>query len=517
MKAGFKNFLDVIRKKYLLIIIFIIVLELRLFFAFQTSEFSDDNAYLVLRNVENIKQTGLPIFNDDLSYHSDNVVASPVFYYLIAFFNTFIPLTWVAKILPNLLASTIVFVVYLLGMKLTRDRNASLFAAFLSGFVPIFFIETINSVSVFSLVIPLVLYGFYSFIMIGSDDSYIYHFIVTIAILSFTHPSVFIVLFGLFVYMIMMKSESIDTKHVELEVIIVSAFFVLWSQFLIYKEAFLELGLNVIWQNLPQELLAKYFTQIDILSGIFLIGTIPVYFGVHTLYQYILEKKSRYMFFFVSYVLPIFFLLWFKLITPTIGLIFIGAILVVIASVYFHEYMIFWSKSKLAKFKGLIVTGIIIAFAITTFVPTISQSWEKINEVPSDALIESLETLKQVSKTDGIVLAPLERSHLVQFYSDRRTYLDEDFLLIPEVNQKFADYSKIYTSIYETDALRLLTKYNIKYILFTPELKREFQIEKIAYVNDENCFDLFFSKDDVELYEVLCTLVDNTEFVGDNN
>lgn len=506
MKPAFRKFLEVIRKRYLLPIMFFVVLELRLFFAFQTMEFSDDSAYETLRQIENIKETGLPIFNDKLSYYPENTLHSPIFHYVLAFFNLFLPVRIVAKIIPNIFASLIVFVVYLIGYKLTRDINASLFSAFLSGFVPIFFIETINSVSVYSMVVPLVLYGFYSFFMISTNDKYIFHFILTIAILSFTHASVFIVLFALVLYVILMRSESIETKHVEIEVIIVSAFLVLWSQFLIYKNAFLTYGLDVIRQNVPSQLLSSIFSRIDLLSAIYLIGTIPVFFGVHTLYQYILEKKSRYMFFFLSYALPIFFLLWFKLITPTTGLIFLGVVLVVIASKYFHEYMIYIDKSKFARYKLLIISLMIFAFGVTTFLPTITLSWEKIYDAPQEDFIIALEHINEISERKAIVLSSIREAQAVRFYAQRKTFLDMNFLSVPEVDEKLEDYEEMYSTSYEIDALRLLNKYNINYILFTPSNREELNIDKIAYVSDESCFDNIFNKNGIEIYQVLCKI-----------
>ena len=42
-----------------LMLIFLIVLGLRLFIAFQEREFSDDKAYFTLRQIEYIKDTGI--------------------------------------------------------------------------------------------------------------------------------------------------------------------------------------------------------------------------------------------------------------------------------------------------------------------------------------------------------------------------------------------------------------------------------------------------------------------------
>src|SRR3989344_8310215 len=88
-----------------LMLIFLIVLGLRLFIAFQEREFSDDKAYFTLRQIEYIKDTGILISYDELSYGGRKQVESLFFYYLLAFFNLFIPANLVGKIIPNVLAS----------------------------------------------------------------------------------------------------------------------------------------------------------------------------------------------------------------------------------------------------------------------------------------------------------------------------------------------------------------------------------------------------------------------------
>ena len=91
-----------------LYIIFLLVLVFRLFFAFQSEEFNDDNAYFTLRNVESIQQTGKPLFNDELSYGGRQTVFLPLYYYILAaFYSVFGELTF--KIITSILFSSLIF------------------------------------------------------------------------------------------------------------------------------------------------------------------------------------------------------------------------------------------------------------------------------------------------------------------------------------------------------------------------------------------------------------------------
>ena len=98
-----------LKKEYIwLALIFSLVLGMRLYFAFQAPYFSED-AYFNIRQVEHIRETGLPLFKDDLSYSGRNFLFQPFFQYILAFFNLFMPLNLVCKLLPNIFASCLFY------------------------------------------------------------------------------------------------------------------------------------------------------------------------------------------------------------------------------------------------------------------------------------------------------------------------------------------------------------------------------------------------------------------------
>ena len=88
--------------KYWLLAIFIITLTVRLVLAFTSPNLTYES-YFHLRQVEQITETGLPQYQDNLSYGGREIIFPPAFHYLAAFFNLFLPLGFVAKLLPNIL------------------------------------------------------------------------------------------------------------------------------------------------------------------------------------------------------------------------------------------------------------------------------------------------------------------------------------------------------------------------------------------------------------------------------
>ena len=87
----------------------------RLYFSFGTPNYSSDQAYFNIRQIEHIQQTSKPLYEDELSFSGRNLVFPPLFGYLLAFAGIIFPISFTAKFFPNFFASGLVFVVYLIA------------------------------------------------------------------------------------------------------------------------------------------------------------------------------------------------------------------------------------------------------------------------------------------------------------------------------------------------------------------------------------------------------------------
>ena len=76
--------------------------------------------------------------------------------------------------------------------------------------------------------------------------------------------------------------------------IIFTSIYLIWAQFLIYKNLFLNFGPDVIYQNIPNSLIENYFIDTSLRSMIFEIGFIPLVFGIFIIYFFIF-KKQRFL------------------------------------------------------------------------------------------------------------------------------------------------------------------------------------------------------------------------------
>src|SRR3989344_738517 len=134
-----------------------------LILTFMVPEFTYES-YFHLRQVEHILETGLPFYQDPLSYGGRELAFLPFFHYLAALFSLFLPVNLVAKVLPNLLTALLVPITYLISKKITAHEVGSLIAAFITGFLPILYFT--NGFVVNTLFLPLIFIVLYLYLHI---------------------------------------------------------------------------------------------------------------------------------------------------------------------------------------------------------------------------------------------------------------------------------------------------------------------------------------------------------------
>lgn len=487
----------------ILILIFIIALSFRLFFAFQTPNL-DYSGYFNYIQIDHISKTGFPLMHDPLSQGGRTFIFSPVFHYIFAGLILLLPDILVLKIIPNIFASSLIFIVFLISKKLTKDINVSLLTSFVSAFIPIFFAETVNSLSIYSLILPLIFLMVYLFLDINKKKNIIL-FIILLLILTFLHPSSFLLIFGLLVYLLITKLENIRQSRAEIELVLFSTFFVLWAQFLIYKNAFLSHGPLMIWQNLPLGMLSKFFIQINITNALINIGFIPLIYGVYTTYKYAFREKDKDMYLIISLVLSASILLWLKLLELKIGLSFLGILLVLLFAKFYKSNIVSIKKSKFSRYTKQLFALFIVLFIITSVIPSYTAAKDKIISSPSKEETEALLWLKENSDKDSTILGSVNQGFFIENFAERKTVIDSNFLLTKNPSQKYYDVERIYKTQYKTEAVNLLNKYNIDYIFISKNTLNEFNIKEVRYISDEECFIPIFVKD-VKIYKSVCII-----------
>jgi len=487
----------------LLILIFIFTLTARLYFSFSVPNYSSDDAYFNVRQIEYIQETSKPLYDDSLSFSGRSFVSPPLFGYILAFIGLVFPINFTAKFFPNLFAASLVFFTYLIARRISKNSNIALLTAFISSFVPIFFQQTFNNISVYSLVMPLFFLLLYSFMNL-KKKKWAYCYIVTIILLTLIHPSVILFIIGQWFYLLLVRVEGLKIDKAEAEMVIFSTFFVLLSQFIMFKKIFLFHGPLVIWQNIPKELLSNYFSQISVLQAVYYIGIIPAFCGVYIIYRYIFKEKQQDIYLLIGFIFSVVLLLWLRLIQLRIGLMFLGVIMLLLFAKFCKLFLEYIKRTKVSKFSFFFGILLVVFFIITSIIPSFSLANTTIHTSVTDSEIKALEWIKKNTPEDSVILGAVYEGNLITAIAQRKNVIDSNFLFIGDAEQRLSDVNRAYTTFSMTGAIDLLNKYDVNYIYFSPKAKKAYGIDSISYVENE-CFSKVYSNG-VVIYKSICRM-----------
>ncbi len=481
-----------INSKLILTVIFLLTLFFRLYISFTNSSFSNDDSYFNLRLTHHIINTKTPLTYDDLSYGGRKIIYPQVFNYFLAAFS-FIP--GYEKIIPALLSSLIVIIVYLISKKISENDIAALFAALFAAFIPIEIKTTINQISVYSLVIPIILLMILSILNL-EKKKYFVLFIILSFLLPLIHPISILFLFSLIFYLILLNTESININKLKKEALSFSLFVIAIINFFLYKNALLRYGTNLIWQNIPSNLFSTYFQTFNILEALYLIGVLPLIFGVIGIYFGLFKKKESNIILLSSFILSTLLLMSLKLINMQIGILFISLPLVIASSKSLSNIYYYFSLTKFLKFKKYFN---IILFVLTISLLVIPSVLLAISLPNYNPEIKVFSWFKDNTPENSVALVPFDLGNLLTYFGERKNVADDNFLLAPNVKERLDDIDLIYKSAFQFKRIELIKKYNINYVYFPDNLVEKYGVNK-NQIKEDNCFKII--REDV--YEFKC-------------
>lgn len=485
---------------YLLFTILLLTLVARLVLAFIIPNFTYDS-YYNLRQVEHITKEGIPLYQDELSYGGRTLRILSFFYYFMAFFDLFLPLELAAKIIPNLLIASLTLIIFLISKKITNDDTASLYSALIAGFLPLLF--STNAFMIETLFLPLLFLNIYAFLNIN-DKKYVYIYIITFLLLCLTSSATIILLMGFGIYLLLLKVEGKKICRDELELIIFSLFFFLWSQSLFFKNLLLQEGISFIWQNVPSNIIMQYFPKMTLVQAIIAVSVIPFLAGIYVVYRSLFQLKNQKIFLLISFVISTTLLTWSRLMEFKHSLTFFGIVLAILFALFYQDSLKFIKKTKLAWLLNFFHIGLIAILAVTLLIPAVNTGLQQ--NVPVDKEVDAFRWLRQNTPENSGVFALLEEGHLITYYSQRRNVMDNQFALIEDVEKRFSDLNSLFRTNFQTQALSVLDKYNIQYLVLTPQAQRKQQMEQFNFLS-EDCFEQIYSQE-TKIYKVKCNLLE---------
>jgi hypothetical protein len=486
---------------WLLVLIFLISLGLRLFFAFQTPFFDSDHSYFNMRQVQTITEDGFPAYSDELSFGGRYLVFLPLFHYILAGFSLIFPLSFVAKILPNLFASSIIFIVYLIVQQITKNKEISLLCSFVSAFIPIYFLNTMNAVTVHSLSIPLSFLVLYLFPQL-KEGKLVYLFIIVFILSLLSSAITIILVLSLVVYYFLTKIEKVTLEREEIEITVFSLLLMLWFYFLLFKRALLVHGLGFIWQNIPTEILSRYFYQISIPQAIYHVGLLPILGAVFVAYVFLFKSKNKQIYLYLSFTITVLILLWIKMLKFETGLLYLSIGCVILFGIACKQIVNYFEKTHLQGYKKPVLVGIFFLVLLTLTFPTLFLA---LNQEKVEVDLGALEFLQEIGGDvdDIVVMASPMDGHIITYYTGKETIVDSNFLLIPDISERIEDIKTIFVGQSKVIATKLMEKYEADYIYLSPGALETYEIDNLPY-EEEECFPLVYNGQ-VKIYEKRCS------------
>ena len=487
--------MEIKKENILLPLIFLVAFIFRLFFVLKIPFFSSDNAYFNLRHSEYIVSNYLPIVYDGLSYGGNIITSTHLFHYFLAAFDLVLNQTLVYKIIPALLASSLVFIVYILAKEITKNNDAALFSALLSAFIPAFIGETLNQISINSLYIPLFLLLIYAILNLRKRRVL---FIICSLALVLLEPLNLLIAGTLIIFILLMVAESLlITKEDKEGVALYLILFVLVN-LIFFKNLYFEQGIWAIWQNLPTAFYGKLFQDFSLLTTVGLIGVIPFVLGFTGFF--IGVRKSKVMNLLFAIVLADFSLLLLKLIAFDFGVLILAIMFAITASISIRELLNYLNLTKLGKLVPLVMGVIVIASIASLLYTSTAVASEIITEISSEEIL-ALEWFQENSSENSVVLAGVYEGYMINYIAERTNVIDTQFF---NAENRVFDVNTAFTTESLVKAITVLQKYDVDYIYLSDSTREFYEIEGLSYVTDEECFELVFENDKVKIYQALC-------------
>ncbi len=486
-----KEIKDSIKSRHIILaVLFILYFSIRLYFSLGTEQFGNDESYFALRQIDHIWETGKPIIHDDLSYGGRTFVLMPFYYYLLAFFTLFFPKIIIIKVINNLLASTLILGVYMVCSKILKNRRISILCSVIAATLPIYINATLNNISSYSILFPGSFFFLYFFLNLENDVSKINYLIPLILVLILTSSSSFLLILGILLFILLSQVENRVLPKIELEFTAFFLLFFLWASFIIYKTAFQAHGFSIIYQNAPQEVIKNHFVNLDILTLLANIGFLPLIFGVYSAYVYFF-KKNKSIFLFISIFLSAFILLWLRLVSLELGLMFLGSSLVILFGQFLKDVFIRLNKSKIASKSNQIFILIVTVIVLTQILPGFIAMFN--SPTFDEEYVSSFEWFNANTPNSSIILGSAEQGHLITYFGKRKNILDSNYLLIEDADKRFNDVTTFYNTRFKTHALKILDKYHADYFIVSYN-------SNLFFINDP-CFDLLFDNE-IRIYQL---------------
>jgi len=455
-----------------------------------------DEGYFHLRQAENIRSTGFPLVNDELSYGGRNHIILPLYDYFVALISFIANLEVAIKIVNFILIACLIASVFFVAREMAGDVTSALFSAVAFGLLPSI-LDNMGSSILLGLLFIMILIFFISRTNISNNLLIIS---IIFVLLLFTNIIYLLLIIGLLLYVFFIKTEEIKHSQGELELILCATLVSVWFSMIIFRNALIFHGVEVLFGNVPEQLQNQFPNTISL---VILLGLFPFFLGLYAIFSHIFIKKNKSVYLCVSLLLASFFLTIFSFVSVNDGIVISASLLCVLSSFSWKELIFSIEKTKLSNFKAHLQL-LAILMVVLIGIATLQTSANIYNSsILSVSDIDAIKWMSNNIQPSAKVMALYDEGNAIAALSRHPTVGDSSFILIGNSNAITGDQLRFFKT-YETDAVKIMNKYNASIIFYSQ--RAQAQSAKPEFLNNKECFELIYDAG-AQIFNSKCRLI----------
>ena len=362
---------------------------------------------------------------------------------LLLFLNNFFDIKILLFVLPIFFGLITIFLFYFLLRKLDIEENVIILTLVFFIISPVIF-YIFTSYNKFTVILPLIFLFINLFIYQNKFfklSSLIFLFLLGF----FSYKAILMSLLFILIYLI--KQKNLKQIYLPLFISFISLIIAYLSRLITY---------GIINTGIEENYFKNLFSDLGSLYGLSIALFFFLIFGLN----YLWKSKYKYIHVYIAFLILIIltilnkdFIIYFN---------FLAFYLAALGVNYLINSK--WDSEIIRKLTIFLLIFILIFSSYNSLLAIK-------NSQPNKEVYDALVDLRNYGSNDDIVFSHYKYGILINSIANRKNFMDNNFNYIKDIKERYDDMQTLFYTRNADLAKKILTKYNIKYILITNEMK----------------------------------------------
>ena len=380
---------------------------------------------------------------DKLSYSGRDLTYDLGPVSLLLFLNNFFDIKILLFVLPIFFGLITILLFYFLLRKLDIEENVIILTLVFFIISPVIF-YIFTSYNKFTVILPLIFLFINLFIYQNKFfklSSLIFLFLLGF----FSYKAILMSLLFILIYLI--KQKNLKQIYLPLFISFISLIIAYLSRLITY---------GIINTGIEENYFKNLFSDLGSLYGLSIALFFFLIFGLN----YLWKSKYKYIHVYIAFLILIIltilnkdFIIYFN---------FLAFYLAALGVNYLINSK--WDSEIIRKLTIFLLIFILIFSSYNSLLAIK-------NSQPNKEVYDALVDLRNYGSNDDIVFSHYKYGILINSIANRKNFMDNNFNYIKDIKERYDDMQTLFYTRNADLAKKILTKYNIKYILITNEMK----------------------------------------------